>query len=216
MECRCTLKECQSYHITSSLHYPQLNGLAKKYVQIMKSLFYKAKEEGKDFYKCFMIYCSTPLTGSLQSLMQIIRGRNARSDLPMSNAARKQLGIQPEIIKNSDKHAALPTHDLNVGQHVMCQDSTSKCWYPAVIDSFCSEPRSYKIITRDGIVYRKTQSHLKPFTPQNKMSQSFKCVSSLMVQSNHMWPVKTESKKKSQVNNQTKQTKKGHYAPSQA
>ena len=54
----------QSYnvnHITSSLHYPQSNGLAEKYVQIVKSLFYKAKEEGKDFYKCFMIYCNTPL-----------------------------------------------------------------------------------------------------------------------------------------------------------
>ena len=99
-----------------------------------------------------MIYHNTPLTGSLQLLIQILQGRNARSDLPMSNAARKQLGIQPEIIRNSDKHAALPTHDLNVGQHVMYQDSTSKHWYQALIDSLCSEPRSYKIITRDGIV----------------------------------------------------------------
>ena len=91
----------------------------------------------------------------------------------------------------------LPTHDHNVGQHVMFQDSTSKHWYPAVIKSLCPEPRSYKILTRDDIVYRKTQSHLKTFTPQNKM-----CVSSPMAQSNYMWPVKTESKKKSQVNNQ--------------
>ena len=102
---------------------------------------------------------------------------------------------------NSDKHAALPTHDLNVGQHVMYQSSTGKHWYPAVTDSLCSESRSYKIISRDGIVYRTTQSHLKPFTPENKMSQSSKCVSSPLAQSNHMKPVKTESKKKSQVNN---------------
>ena len=48
-------------HITSSLHYPQSNGL----VQIVKCLFNKAKE-GTDLNKCLMIYCNTPLTGSLQ------------------------------------------------------------------------------------------------------------------------------------------------------
>ena len=45
----------QCYHITSSSHYLQSNGLAKKHVQIVKWLFNKAKEEGKDFYKCLMI-----------------------------------------------------------------------------------------------------------------------------------------------------------------
>ena len=54
-------------HITSSPHYPQSNGLVEKYVQIVKSLFYKAKEEGKDLFKCLMIYQNTPLSGSLQS-----------------------------------------------------------------------------------------------------------------------------------------------------
>ena len=54
----------QSYsvnHITSSLHCQQSNGLAEKYVQIIESLLHKAKEEGKDFYKCLMIYLNTPL-----------------------------------------------------------------------------------------------------------------------------------------------------------
>ena len=110
--------------------------------------------------------------------MQILQGRNATSDLPMSHAARKQIGIQPEVIRNSDKHIALPTHYHNVGQHVMFQDSTSEHWYPAIIKGLCPEPRSYKILTRNGIVYRIIQSHLKPFTPQNKMSQYTKCVSS--------------------------------------
>ena len=37
----------QSYsvnHITSSSHYPQSNGLPEKYLQIVKNVFYKAKE----------------------------------------------------------------------------------------------------------------------------------------------------------------------------
>ena len=79
-------------HITSSLHYPQSNGLAKKYVQIVKSLFYKAKE-GKDFYTYLMIYLNTPLTDIMKSPMQILQGRSAGSDLPMSYAARKQLCV---------------------------------------------------------------------------------------------------------------------------
>ena len=71
-------------HITSSSHYPQSNGLAEKYVQIVKSLFHKAKEEGKALFKCLMIYGNTPLSGSLQSPMQILQSRSVRSDLPMS------------------------------------------------------------------------------------------------------------------------------------
>ena len=35
-------------HITISQDYPQSNGLVEKYVQIVKDLFYKAKEEGTD------------------------------------------------------------------------------------------------------------------------------------------------------------------------
>ena len=60
-------------HITSSQHYPQSNGLAEKYVQIVKNLFYKAQEEGTDLYKCLMIYRNTLLSYRLQSPMQILQ-----------------------------------------------------------------------------------------------------------------------------------------------
>ena len=113
-------------HITSSLHYPQSNSLAEKYLQIVKSLFYKTKKEGKDFCKCLMIYYNTPLMSIVKSSMYILQGRNARSHLPISNATRKQLGLQPEVDRNNDKHAVFPTHDLHVGQDVMIQDSTTK------------------------------------------------------------------------------------------
>ena len=75
-------------HITSSPHYPQSNGLAEKYVQIVKNLFHKAKEEGQDLYKHLMTYRNTPLSTTLQSLMQILSNRITRSTLPLSIAAK--------------------------------------------------------------------------------------------------------------------------------
>ena len=70
-------------HITSFPHYPQSNGLAEKCVQIVKNLFNKEKEEGKDMFKCLMIYHNTPLSSSLQTPMQILQSRSARSVLPL-------------------------------------------------------------------------------------------------------------------------------------
>ena len=84
--------------------------------------------------------------------MQILQGRSARSDLPMANAARKQLGIQPEVLRNIDKHDVLPAHDLHVGPSVMYQDSMTKPWHPAVITSLYQEKRSCRITTSDGVV----------------------------------------------------------------
>ena len=73
-----------------------------------------------------MIYHNFRLTCSLQMPMQILQGKSARSDLPMSNAARNRLGLRPEVLRNTDKHERLPIHDLHIGQHVMYQDSASK------------------------------------------------------------------------------------------
>ena len=138
-----------AYHvndITSSPHYPQSNGLTEKYVQIVKSLFYKAKEEGKDLFKNLMIYHNTPLSGSLQSPMQILQSRSTRSDLLMSKTARQQFGLQSEQLRNVNENEHLPSHDLHIGQEVMYQDATSKQWYPATITSLCVQPRSYNIL----------------------------------------------------------------------
>ena len=92
----------------------------------MENLFYKTKEEGKDLFKCLMIYSNTPLSGSLQSPMQTLKSGSARSDLPMSNATRQQLGLQPEKLRTINKNEHLPSHDLHIGQDVKYQDATSK------------------------------------------------------------------------------------------
>ena len=94
-------------------------------------------------FKCLIIYCNTPLSSSLQSLMQILHSRSARSDLPMFNATRRPLGLDAEQLRSKYKNENLTSHDLHLGQDVMFQDSTSKWWFPATIITLCSEPRSY-------------------------------------------------------------------------
>ena len=169
------MKEYTVNHITSSPHYPKSNGLAEKIVQIVKNIFYKAKDEGTDIYKCLMIYHNTSLASTSKSPMQMLQQRSARSQLPMSNAARRQLGIAAEQISAS-KNQHLPSHDLHIGQEVMCQDLVTMRWFPATIKALCPEPRSYQIETSEGVTYRRTQNHLKPYksywkTPRREQSK---------------------------------------------
>ena len=96
-------------HITSSPHNPQSNGLAEKYVQIVKNLFTKAHEEGTDYQKALMIYRNTPLDDNLLSQMQLLQGRVARSDLLMSHATKVKYGLAsghslPPVVKTQDKN----------------------------------------------------------------------------------------------------------------
>ena len=157
------MSEYNVNHITSSPHYPQSNGLAEKYVQIVKNLFYKAKEEGKDLYRSLMVYRNTPLSSTLPSPMQILASRSARSNLPMSNAARRQKGLDCEHLRTRPKNEQVPLHDLHLNQAVMYQDPNDKRWYPGTITRLCQAPRSYLITTKEGVQYRKTQAHLKPY-----------------------------------------------------
>ena len=46
--------------------------------------------------------------------MQILLNRSARSDLPMSNAAGKEIGIDCEDLKKNYKNEHLPSHDLHI------------------------------------------------------------------------------------------------------
>ena len=160
-------------HIMSSPYYPQSNGLVEKFVHIVKNMFYKAKEEGVDINKYLMIYHKTPLTCTSKSPMQMLQQRSARSQLHMSNAVRRKFGIIAEQPPKKNQH--IPSHDFHIGQDVMCQSPITKKWFPVKIKELCPEPRSYQVETPEGIIYRRTQNHLKPFTPSERAQINEQC-----------------------------------------
>ena len=97
------MQEYNVNHITSFPHYPQSNGLVEEFVQIVKNLFHKAREEGADLFKALIIYRNALLASNLQSPKQMLQSRIVRSQLPMSNAARQQLGLQAEVLRKWPK-----------------------------------------------------------------------------------------------------------------
>ena len=146
-------------HITSSSHYFQSNGLVEKYVQIVKNLFIKAYEEGNDYQNALMIYRNTSLDDNLMSLVQLLQGRAARSDLPMSYASKVEYSLasshaMPPPTQQPEKHERAPTHDYKLNQDVMYLDPATKKWFPATIVHLLDAKRSYLIKTPDGAEYK--------------------------------------------------------------
>ena len=150
-----------------------------------------------------MIYCNTPLTSSLESPVQNLQSRSARSDLSMSHTAIQQLGLQSEDLRKTDKHEHLPTYVYHISQDVMFQDVTCMQWYPATITGLCQEPGSYKMTAREGVNSRRTQTLLKPFQPQSKKLKAECSVFQPIEQSCDMQTLKQSNQNMSdRINNQ--------------
>ena len=81
--------------------------------------------------------------------MQILQGRQACTDLPLSHAAKVQMGINhaprptAEILCVKDKLLSSPTHDILIGQNVMYREPN----WQKMVSSNC-----YPAITREEII----------------------------------------------------------------
>ncbi|CAC5421137.1 unnamed protein product [Mytilus coruscus] len=68
-------------HTVSSPHYQQSNGLAEKFVQSVKKMLSKSKQDGKDPYIAMLKYRNTPLE-NLDSPAQLLMNRRLRTTIP--------------------------------------------------------------------------------------------------------------------------------------
>ena len=106
------MKEYQTNHITSSPHYPQSNGLAEKYVQIIKNLFHKAKEEGQDLHKCLMTYRNTPPQAIY---IHLCRSYQAEPPDPLCHYPMQQKSKWGYTVRSSEQNKR-----TNTSQHMIC------------------------------------------------------------------------------------------------
>nr|XP_054923423.1 uncharacterized protein LOC129383126 [Dermacentor andersoni] len=152
------LQSCQPWydfsHVTSSPEFPRSNGLAEKGVQIVKRILKKTEETKQDFWLGLLNYRSTPLEDG-RSPGELLQGRRLRTLLP---DFRQQPSIPVFKRAQADTRGrTLPP--LNTGDVVRVQEKT---WNRRAQVTEAVAPRSYRVVTEDNRVLRRSRQHLLP------------------------------------------------------
>ncbi|KYQ59895.1 Uncharacterized protein K02A2.6, partial [Trachymyrmex zeteki] len=69
---------------TSSPRYPQSNGLAERFVGIVKQMLKKCESDGKNIYLALFEYRNTPVSDKIPSPTELMFGRKIRGILSTS------------------------------------------------------------------------------------------------------------------------------------
>ena len=91
------VKEWGISHTTTSTHYPQTNGMAEKFVQIVKRLLNKATQDNQDPYMSLLIHRNTNID-NLASPAQMLMGRRLQTNLPVIPKQLKPQSVDPEKV----------------------------------------------------------------------------------------------------------------------
>ena len=154
-------------HTTSSPHYPQSNGMAEKYVQIVKRIFKKTKLDCRDPLLGILEYRTTPLEAGY-SPAQLLQGRQLRTTLPTlprqlepkpinHTEAKLKLERAKQLEKRNYDKGSRPLPPVKVGQNVHIQNNDNS-WKPGVVIGEAG-PRSF-IVSSQGGVYRRNRRHI--------------------------------------------------------
>ena len=149
-------------HISVSPYHPQANGLAEKYVHIIKRLLIKASDTKSDPYLSLLEYRNTTIN-NLASPAQLLMSRHLRSVLPTTtnqltpkiiepSQVSEQLEKKQRIHKKYYDQGSRPLSELKPNDPVYMQ--VGNRWMPATVIQKAKTPHSYIIKTTDGHSYR--------------------------------------------------------------
>ena len=168
-------------HMTSSPYYPQSNGLAETYVKVVKNMMKKAQKCKVRFNDMLYQYRTSPLAGKRESPIELLEQRKPRTNMPYLGKGEHRSLITPwaldHLMRNppAATHAQPAyTHKYPVGKAVMFntpKPGPFQVRYPAIIVAQLPEPRSYLIENNDGKITRRTEQHMRPYTPERPRSR---------------------------------------------
>ena len=154
----------------SSPNYPRSNGLAEKYVGIVKNMFKKCKETNSELVSYLINYRNTPLVKIGLSPANLLQNRKIRTKLPikepmLENNLQTIKDIMEENQKNQkhyfDKNATKVEKMFVENEKVWVQDKFKKTWSEATIIKKLNLPRCYLIRDKRGRELRRNVIFLK-------------------------------------------------------
>ena len=167
-EYRRFVKDWGISHTTTSPHYPQANGMAEKFVQLVKRLLNKAKQDNQDPYMSILIHRNTNID-TLASPAQMLMGRRLRTNLPVLPKLLNPQTVDPGKVsfrrrqrqvtqKWYHDRGSRPLPVLEEREKVRMQ--VQGRWIPATVVSVTDMPHSYIVETASGKKYRRNRRHL--------------------------------------------------------
>ncbi|XP_046621113.1 uncharacterized protein K02A2.6-like [Neodiprion virginianus] len=154
-------------HTTSSPTYPRSNGLVERFVQTVKKMLKKAKEDRKDQYLALLELRNTPISNCIESPNRLMFNRNVRGVLPdiLEHRRPENEPIRAKLVEKQtsqkyfhDKRSrSLP--ELSTGETVRIQNK-DKAWEPGLVIHKSDKPCAYEVMKKSGTILTRNRKYL--------------------------------------------------------
>ena len=162
-------------HRTTSPYHSQANCLVESAVKTAKSLLRTAIKAGEDPWLAILTYRNTPTQGMETSPVQRLMSRQTKTLLPMdekhlepavtvsTDSVQLQQRLHKQKAHYDQSHGTKELPELNSGDIVRVRPMLlgQQEWEEAIVVEKHSEPRSYNVRTRTGILRRNRRDLVK-------------------------------------------------------